>query len=260
VTGSPIDPITATADQPHDNEHSGEYSTVVNAVDLMVEGLRSLGHDRSVAAVMRLATTAAVAGLSGAVDAAVTVRAGGGFRTVAPTSDLPPMIDALQYEHGGPCVDAVLTTESVLHANDLRSEHRWPSLTAAALAGTPVLGMLSYRLFVGHHDETIGSLNLYATKPHAFDPETVTAGERLAAYTAVVLAYAAEHAKALHLERALHSSRDIGAAIGILMTRHLITGEQAFELLRTASQHTHRKLRDLATDVIHTGDLPGVPT
>ena len=58
-----------------------------------------------------------------------------------------------------------------------------------------------------------------------------------------------------NLERALTSSRRIGAAIGVLMYRHKVTIDQAFELLRVASQVTHRKLRDVAEDVLTTGEL-----
>jgi len=43
--------------------------------------------------------------------------------------------------------------------------------------------------------------------------------------------------------------------MGILMTRQLVTQEQAFELLRGASQHGHRKLAGVAQDVITAGDL-----
>ena len=45
-------------------------------------------------------------------------------------------------------------------------------------------------------------------------------------------------------------------AIGILMALHHVTDDTAFDLLRTASQHLHRKICDLADDVIDTGALP----
>jgi len=44
-------------------------------------------------------------------------------------------------------------------------------------------------------------------------------------------------------------------AIGILMFKHKITEDQAFQLLRLTSQHTHRKLAELANDVLDTGQL-----
>lgn len=62
--------------------------------------------------------------------------------------------------------------------------------------------------------------------------------------------------RARNLEEALTTNREIGQAIGILMATHHVTAEQAFEQLRTASQHTHRKLREIAADVAETGALP----
>ena len=56
-----------------------------------------------------------------------------------------------------------------------------------------------------------------------------------------------------HLQRALVSNRRIGAAMGILMYRHKIEDDEAFHLLRAASQTGHRKLHDVAEDVINKG-------
>lgn len=57
------------------------------------------------------------------------------------------------------------------------------------------------------------------------------------------------------LQVALASNREIGAALGILMATHRISLPEAFNLLRTASQHSHRKLRDVAGEVVFTGAL-----
>ncbi|MDT0260630.1 ANTAR domain-containing protein [Jatrophihabitans lederbergiae] len=62
-----------------------------------------------------------------------------------------------------------------------------------------------------------------------------------------------------NLQIALRSNRDIGTAMGILMSVHLITQDEAFDVLRRASQHGHRKLRDVAADVIFTGALELLP-
>lgn len=61
---------------------------------------------------------------------------------------------------------------------------------------------------------------------------------------------------ATHLMRALERSRDIGTAIGILMAIHKVSRDEAFDLLRSASQNGNRKLRDLALDVVEHGCLP----
>ena len=58
----------------------------------------------------------------------------------------------------------------------------------------------------------------------------------------------------------LESNRVIGTAIGILMANHRLAAAPAFQLLVAASQHTNRKLRDIAADVTTTGRLPLRPT
>jgi hypothetical protein len=54
----------------------------------------------------------------------------------------------------------------------------------------------------------------------------------------------------------LVSNREIGMAIGVLMTSCRITDQQAFDMLRPASRHHHRKLRDVPAEVVLTGELP----
>jgi AmiR/NasT family two-component response regulator len=55
------------------------------------------------------------------------------------------------------------------------------------------------------------------------------------------------------LQRGLVSSRQIGMAMGILMERHRLTPEQAFDHLRDLSQRRNVKLRDIAEQLIYTG-------
>lgn len=59
-----------------------------------------------------------------------------------------------------------------------------------------------------------------------------------------------------NLQAALLTARRIGAAVGILMFSCKITEAEAFTLLRHVSAHTHRKLRDIADEVVNTGRLP----
>ncbi len=58
-----------------------------------------------------------------------------------------------------------------------------------------------------------------------------------------------------HLTAALESSRRIGCAIGILMSRHHYTSDEAFQRIVVASNAMHRKVRELAEDIILVGDL-----
>jgi AmiR/NasT family two-component response regulator len=58
------------------------------------------------------------------------------------------------------------------------------------------------------------------------------------------------------LRAGLESRTVIGQAQGILMERERITAEAAFAILRTASQNTNVKLRDIAVRVVDTGEDP----
>ena len=53
-----------------------------------------------------------------------------------------------------------------------------------------------------------------------------------------------------HLQDALESRDVIGQAKGILMAREGLDADEAFDVLRRASQRTNRKLRDVASDLI----------
>jgi hypothetical protein len=56
--------------------------------------------------------------------------------------------------------------------------------------------------------------------------------------------------------RAVAARHRVGLAQGILMTRHQLTADQAFTLLKRHSQNSNVKLRTIAQTVIQTGDLP----
>ena len=78
--------------------------------------------------------------------------------------------------------------------------------------------------------------------------------EQLAANAAGALAVAmriAEHSQeAANLRVALTSRSTIDNAVGILMGQQQCTAEEAFDLLRRASQHRNIKLRELAAQIV----------
>jgi AmiR/NasT family two-component response regulator len=61
-----------------------------------------------------------------------------------------------------------------------------------------------------------------------------------------------------NLEVALQSRAVIDQAKGILMERYKLTADQAFDLLARVSQHTNRKMVDLARELTETGTMPEV--
>ena len=58
------------------------------------------------------------------------------------------------------------------------------------------------------------------------------------------------------LLRAVESRDVIGQAKGILMERHKLTADEAFDRLRAASQRCNRKVVELARELAETGEWP----
>jgi hypothetical protein len=211
-------------------------------------------------AVMELLVSLAVDQVPAAEYAGITL--GGGdaarFRTVAASDELVRRVDAIQYEVGhGPCVDALIQG-TAFQARNLRTDTRWPEFGPRAVEQTGIVSMFSLRLYLEYDVRTIAGLNLYNRHADAFQDVDRTIALLLATHGALALGMATAHAKAVHLEHALKTSRDIGIAMGIVMDRHKVTRDAAFDLLRIASQHTHRKLAELAGQVADTGELPDV--
>lgn len=63
------------------------------------------------------------------------------------------------------------------------------------------------------------------------------------------------HEEIAQMRTALASARQIGVAIGIVMSGERRTREEAFARLVKVSRDTNRKLRDVAGDVELTGQL-----
>jgi len=197
----------------------------------------------------------AVAAIDGCDEASLCQ----GLTGLVPASTVIGELEALQDSLGeGPCVDTLRDQDSVYVA-DLLGDVTWPSFSPAAVS----LGLrsaLSYRLSAG--SETLGALQLYATLPGAFNARDRAQGLLFAAHAGMALDVARSHAlergRAENLQRAMASREVIGQAQGILMERERITADQAFDLLRRASQHLNVKLRDVAQSLVETGAAPEV--
>ncbi|MGN6475321.1 MAG: GAF and ANTAR domain-containing protein [Mycobacteriales bacterium] len=195
--------------------------------------------------------------VDGAEYAGVTLgHQGERFETVAASHDIVRTCDDIQYSlRAGPCVDAVIK-DTTYNAPDLRTDDRWPEFGKRCVEATGIVSMLSMRFYVEDDRRIIAGLNMYAHQPAAFDDNSEAIGHLLATHGALAVRKAEAENKARNLERALKTSRQIGIAMGILMNQNKITSEAAFDLLRIASQHGHRKLADIAEYVVETGALP----
>lgn len=206
------------------------------------------------AGALHAVTTVAARSVPGVDVASITRRRSGVFETVGSTHDAATRADALQYDlGGGPCVDAVIE-QAVFRSDDLANDSRWPRFGPAAADSVGVRSVLSIRLALDDEDAMAG-LNLYSYQRAAFPDHTQQVALLLATHAGVIVSGLLAREKAANLEVALASNREIGVAMGVLMATHKLTREGAFDLLRIASQHSHRKLRDIAVEVADTGTL-----
>lgn len=146
------------------------------------------------------------------------------------------------------------TAGELVHAPDLIREGRFGSYPARLVEETPIRSVLSLPLCL--RGETLGVLTLYAADADAFDAGAVQRAKELADLAAVAVDASITHERAGNLEQALGNSRTIGLAIGVLVERHRLTPEQAFQQLSDVSQKANRKLADLARDLAESGEFP----
>lgn len=164
-----------------------------------------------------------------------------------------PEIDAAQYESGaGPCLDA-WRQRRVVRVDDLASvSSQYPEFAKAARSHR-VESVLSLPLVAGTNG--LGALNLYARTPAGFTDDDETLGLELASAAAVVLANASAYWEASQLgeqlSQAMRSRAVIEQAKGILMARSPdLSPDDAFDVLRKASQRENVKLREIAQRIV----------
>jgi len=214
--------------------------------------LRGAGDNQSA---LRRIVDLAVKHVEGCTWASITALRAGQGHSLTVTDEVAGKVDALQYRfHEGPCLSAAADDTNYL-LFDVENEPRWPQFAEATAAQTPVRSVLAFRLA----GDRAAALNLYADQPGAFSSDAVDTATIFAALATSLVALNEAEDQAANLEAALESSRTIGMALGVLMSARKVTQEQAFTLLRSASQRLHRKLRSVAAEVIETGTLPDLP-
>ncbi|WP_176921312.1 GAF and ANTAR domain-containing protein [Pseudonocardia oroxyli] len=197
----------------------------------------------------------AAGAVENALSCGLTVGATRSSELIGATSDkLAAALDEIQYDvDNGPCLTC-LRTVTVVAVDDIAHDQRWPAFSRRgrqAGAGSS----LSIPLTID--GGSVGALNLYSRSPYALTEEDRRRAMKFAdqATGAIALArrLAEREARARHLEIALSSRSTIDQAIGIIMGQTGRDPGAAFELLRTQSQHTNRKLRDVAAEIVaHT--------
>jgi GAF domain-containing protein len=188
--------------------------------------------------------------LPGELSCGITLRRNHEAITVASSDARASQVDEIQYGHQqGPCLHTLATGEEVV-IDDLAADNRWDYQMPALRHG--VRSSLSLPLHA--EGQVISALNIYASQPHAFGPSEQLLARRFADEASRALALAIRIAErtemSQHLHAALASRAEIDQAIGIIMGQNRCTAAEAFDILRTTSQHRNVKLSDMAVQIL----------
>jgi GAF domain-containing protein len=173
-------------------------------------------------------------------------------RTAAACSDpLASEADRVQYQSGDGPAAHVLRHGRRVRIQDTATHDRWPRFCRHAAA----LGIRScYALPLVTDGEPAGVLLLYARQPGAFGPEETKRAEDFAGHASGALALSLRMASCLEQNEQLRASivsrAVIDQALGVIMAMERCPQHKAFALLRSASQNTNVKLRDLAATIV----------
>ena len=258
--------LTATGDtfiEEENNVDSGDSPPTVNQ-DSLQELSRSVSQTAdalfaagNVTETLRSVVELAVATIDGCDFAGLFTMNRGVLTPVVVTDPAVSALHAVEQATGeGPCVDAIAHRQMV-SVDDLDEDSRWPLFSPRA-AGEGVRSVLSLPL--AHANSHDGALILYARYPAAFGAVDRAKATILVSLASMAVSVAHTHEdeerRVEGLQVALGTRETIGEALGILMERERITANQAFDILRRASQHLNIKLRDVAQSLVDTGESP----
>jgi hypothetical protein len=238
-------PRHTTADQPPPDSSGFELAA------WMAHAAQQLASEPTPTELLNRAAHLAQASLRGADAVGIAYqRPGHRLEIMAVTGPLARLADEIQYRlNEGPCVDAARLKHAVV-TDDVTVDPRWPRL-AALITETGVRSVLACHLTTPQG--RVGALNIYSTKTHAFDAGAQIVAEALAVHAGLALGATEQETT---LRQAMGTREMIGQAVGILVERYKVTPTQAFALLVRTSQHRNTKLRDVAAELIETGEDP----
>jgi GAF domain-containing protein len=240
---------------PHGFEQHGRRRAVTWSPDalgpddfarLAVELHQAQGMDETVEAVVQFALQAV-----GCSYAGVTLLVNGRREVAAVTDPLVAELFALQFEVGEGGMLTAIETGATVQVRDFRAESRWPAWSSRPVA-YDIRSALHVPMWA--KEQLVGILTLYSTKPDAFSPDDEAIAHILARHASIAVAVAHNDAT---MNAAVDARKLVGQAMGILMERHDIDGDRAFEVLRRYSLETGMKLRDVAQRLVDTRKLKG---
>jgi GAF domain-containing protein len=201
---------------------------------------------------LRKVAEAGCALLANCSAASVTIIERGRASTAAYTDNIAEVLDTIQYDaDDGPCL-AAAREQQLVRIDDMISDDRWPTFAGAA-AQRGVLSSLSIPLVLAG-DERVGGLNIYGQPEAAFSADDEQLAKAFATQASAVVsnvqAYWSAFEMTRNLTRAMESRAVIEQAKGVLIARHGLGDDDAFDILRNRSQTENRKLRDVAAELV----------
>jgi GAF domain-containing protein len=247
MTGAPYD------SSPPDTSLAGLSDTLSALAGVVLS-------EETLDAVLDMIVSLATSSIPEVYGASVSLARDSDLVTATATSETVRELDAVQYESGrGPCVDAI-RTGATQRERGRGLIDRWPEFGTAA-TDHGIANMLSTPLHA--RTRSVGALNLYSQTENAFQDEAVELAGVFARHAGAVMANAAAYTDAestnANLLEALATRQVIGQAMGIIMAREQCSSDEAFDVLRRASQDANVKLRDIAAELIRTFE-PDPPT
>lgn len=179
-------------------------------------------------------------------------RSDGPIAGSAASAPVVRQIDRLQYEtlHEGPTLTATADRTTV-RSGSLGGEKRWPRF-GPRVGRLGVHSALALPLLVA--DRLVGAISVYGYGKDVFDSHAVEMAELFAKPAAVAVHNAHILAQAIaltvQLQTALATRPTIDQAIGLIRGRTGRSAEEAFAQLKTISQADHRKVSEVAQQVV----------
>jgi GAF domain-containing protein len=224
------------------SEVQGDLAGLQNAL-LKTDSLEQFMHELAVLAARTV---------SEGMSCGMALRPRGRPAPVTACSDpLASQADQGQHQAGDGPVPEAMRQGRAVRVHDTAADGRWPRFGRQAAA----LGIRScYALPLTYEGEPNGALVLYARRPGAFGPEETGRADKFARHASGALALALRMASCADQNDQLRSSivsrAVIDQALGVIMATERCPQDKAFAMLRTVSQNTNVKLRDLAASIV----------
>lgn len=186
------------------------------------------------------------------IECAVTLHRRKRTATVGGSSSRAVVLDRIEQSlGGGPCIEALETGVPVL-LDDVSSDPRWPEYRTA-LSAAGVASSLGVPMKLDNDAGAV--LDFFAPVSGLFSERAVADAARFGDMAGKALRLAVRIAsaeqRADNLKAAMDTRTVIDLACGIIMAQNKCTKDEAFDVLRSASNSRNQKLNELAEGLVN---------